>query len=79
MRIMRRLQWPTVGGYGLFVGMMAAGYYYNITFVQLGLPDLATRLISLPEVAVARSICEQEHHHGNCRSAWFVRRPARLG
>jgi hypothetical protein len=27
----------------LFVGMMATGYFYNITFVQLGLVDLGAR------------------------------------
>lgn len=38
----------TVAGVGLFVGMMAAGYYYNVTFVQLGLLDLGTRHLGLP-------------------------------
>jgi MFS family permease len=36
--------------------MMATGYYYNITFVQLGLFDLGTRLIGMSEQAVAASI-----------------------
>lgn len=46
-------QWTSVFGYGLFVVLMAAGYYYNITFVQLGLLDLGTRLVGLSETAVS--------------------------
>ncbi|MCU0492667.1 MAG: hypothetical protein MUD01_13830 [Chloroflexaceae bacterium] len=45
--------WPALFGYGLFTGMMAAGYYYNLTLVQLGLPDLGTRLIGMSGQAVA--------------------------
>ena len=40
-------------GAGLFVAFMAAGYYYNVTFVQLGLLDLGTRLVGLSRVAVS--------------------------
>ena len=40
-------------GAGLFVGLLAGGYYYNITFVQLGLVDLGTRLVGLSRDAVA--------------------------
>lgn len=50
---LRRRRWPTVAGYGLFVALMVAGYYYNITFVQLGLIDLGTRLVGLSETAVS--------------------------
>jgi len=49
----RERQWMTVAGYGLFVALMVAGYYYNITFVQLGLIDLGTRLVGLSETAVS--------------------------
>ena len=42
-----------VVGYGLFVTLLAAGYYYNITFVQLGLIDLGTRLVGLSGTAVS--------------------------
>ncbi len=49
----RRRRWTTVAGYGLFVALMVAGYYYNITFVQLGLIDLGTRLVGLSETAVS--------------------------
>ncbi|MFW5934236.1 MAG: MFS transporter [Halolamina sp.] len=49
----RRRRWMTVAGYGLFVALMVAGYYYNITFVQLGLIDLGTRLVGLSETAVS--------------------------
>jgi MFS family permease len=48
--------WATLFGYGLFIGMMATGYYYNITFVQLGLVDLGARLIGMSDQAVARSM-----------------------
>ncbi|WP_256290838.1 hypothetical protein [Halobellus inordinatus] len=49
----REQRWTTVAGYGLFVALMVAGYYYNITFVQLGLIDLGTRLVGLSETAVS--------------------------
>ncbi|NHN42975.1 multidrug effflux MFS transporter [Halorubellus sp. JP-L1] len=49
----RNRRWTTVSGYGLFVALMVAGYYYNITFVQLGLIDLGTRLVGLTETAVS--------------------------
>ena len=40
----------------LFVGMMAVGYYYNITFVQLGLVDLGERVLDLSEGVMARQM-----------------------
>jgi hypothetical protein len=43
----------TALGLLLFTGMMAAGYLYNVTFIQLGLVDLGTRLIGLNRPAVA--------------------------
>jgi MFS family permease len=49
----RERQWVTVAGYGLFVALMVAGYYYNITFVQLGLIDLGTRLVGMSETVVS--------------------------
>lgn len=49
----RKGRWTTVSGYVLFVALMVAGYYYNITFVQLGLIDLGTRLVGLSETAVS--------------------------
>jgi len=50
---LRERNWPVVVGYLLFVALMTAGYYYNITFVQLGLIDLGTRLVGLSETAVS--------------------------
>jgi hypothetical protein len=38
----------------LFIALMAAGYYYNLTFVQFGLLDLGKRLIGLREAEIAR-------------------------
>lgn len=35
-------------GYGFYVALMAAGYYYNLTFVQLGVIDLGTRRVGMP-------------------------------
>jgi hypothetical protein len=52
-RLTKRADWPPLIGSTLFVGMMATGYFYNITFVQLGLVDLGTRLVELEEVAMA--------------------------
>lgn len=46
-------EWATVFGYVLFVALMAAGYYYNVTFVQLGVLDLGTRLVGLSRAATA--------------------------
>ena len=43
-------------GYVLFVGMMAAGYYYNLTFVQLGLEDFGRRVLGLGASTVARDM-----------------------
>lgn len=34
---------PVISGYFFFTGMMATGYFYNLTFVQLGLHDLGAR------------------------------------
>jgi MFS family permease len=45
--------WPTVAGYGLFVALLTGGYYYNITFVQLGLLDLGTRHVGLARAGVS--------------------------
>ncbi len=49
----RARNWPVVAGYGLFIGMMAVGYYYNVTFVQLGLVDLGVRVLGMSRQAVA--------------------------
>lgn len=56
MRLDRRVEmgvWTTLAGVALFTGMMAAGYYYNVTFVQLGLIDLGERVVGLDRQAVA--------------------------
>jgi MFS family permease len=52
-RYLQARNWPALFGYLLFVGMMAAGYYYNLTFVQLGLVDLGERVVGLTEAQVA--------------------------
>ncbi len=40
-------------GAAFFIGIMAVGYYYNLTFVQLGLIDLGERVLDLPRTRVA--------------------------
>lgn len=49
----RGRQWITVLGYGIYVATLTAGYYYNLTFVQLGLVDLGVRRIGMPAERVA--------------------------
>jgi MFS family permease len=53
---LRARDWPTVAGYGLFVAVLAAGYYYNLTFVQLGLVDLGTRVLALSRTRVSAAM-----------------------
>ncbi|MFP8957534.1 MFS transporter [Natrialbaceae archaeon A-CW3] len=43
----RERQWIPVTGYLIYVAALTAGYYYNLTFVQLGLTDLGTREIGM--------------------------------
>jgi MFS family permease len=46
-------QWPRWLGYLLFTGMLSAGYYYNLTFVQLGLEDFGRRWLGLTPRRIA--------------------------
>lgn len=50
---LRQRRWVPVLGAALFVAMMAAGYYYNLTFVQLGLKDLGERVLGMDSGQVA--------------------------
>ena len=43
----RTRQWVPITGYLIYVSSLTAGYYYNLTFVQLGLIDLGTRRIGM--------------------------------
>jgi hypothetical protein len=43
-------------GIGVFVAAASAGYFYNLTFVQLGLVDLGHRVIGLPQARMARAM-----------------------
>lgn len=43
-------------GYALYTSMLAIGYYYNLTFVQLGLTDLAERRLGMETRQVAFSM-----------------------
>jgi hypothetical protein len=40
-------------GAALLVGLLAGGYIYNLTLVQLGLPDYGNRVLGLPRADVA--------------------------
>lgn len=51
--LIRGHRWPTLFGYGLFIGMMSAGYAYNVTFIQLGLIDLGKRLLWMDQQTIA--------------------------
>jgi alkylation response protein AidB-like acyl-CoA dehydrogenase len=53
---LRARMWVPVLGYGFYVAALAAGYYYNLTFVQLGLVDLGMRLVGMSrrEVSMAK-------------------------
>jgi hypothetical protein len=48
----RDREWSTLARYVPFVSLTTAGYYYNITFVQLGLIDLGTRLLGVVAIAL---------------------------
>lgn len=50
---LRQRRWVPVLGAALFVAMMSAGYYYNLTFVQLGLKDLGERVLGMESGRVA--------------------------
>jgi MFS family permease len=54
IQMLKNHQWSGVFGFALFVGMMGAGYFYNLTFVQLGLEDLGARKLGLSAASVAR-------------------------
>lgn len=49
MRVLRlaNTNWERLVGILAFVALLSAGYYYNLTFVQLGLIDLGTRLVGM--------------------------------
>jgi hypothetical protein len=77
--MLRSRDWPGLFGLALFISLMAAGYYYNPTFVQLGLEDLARRL-GLSAAAVARNMALLALL--TCLTAigfWLVDAAARLG
>lgn len=48
-----RSVWVSWFGVGMFVAAASAAYFYNLTFVQLGLVDLGHRVIGLPQERVA--------------------------
>ena len=56
LAMIKSRNWPGLFGYFLFIGMMSAGYYYNLTFVQLGLEDFGHRKLGLHPEVVARDM-----------------------
>lgn len=48
--------WHVAAGYGLYIAVLTAGYYYNLTFVQLGLIDLGERRVGLPGSTVSAAM-----------------------
>lgn len=54
--MLKTRSWHSLFGIALFIGMMAAGYYYNLTFIQLGLEDFGTRWLGLGAATVARDM-----------------------
>lgn len=54
-RMLRYKNWPAVFGFSLFVGMMAAGYYCHLTYVQIGLEDFGSHRLGIDAQAVALS------------------------
>jgi MFS family permease len=52
----RRVAGVRALGYLVYVGVLSAGYYYNLTFVQLGLIDLGTRRVGMPEGQVSAAM-----------------------
>ncbi len=53
---LRERRWQTIIGYFLFIGMMTIGYFYNVTFIQLGLTDLSQRILGMSEQRTAQSM-----------------------
>lgn len=41
-------------GYVFYIAVLSAGYYYNLTFVQLGIIDVGTRLVGMSAGEVSR-------------------------
>ncbi|MBN2045355.1 MAG: hypothetical protein JW757_10075 [Anaerolineales bacterium] len=55
-QLLQQRKWHAVFGYLLFIGMMSTGYYYNLTFVQLGLEDFAATQLNLGADVIARDM-----------------------
>lgn len=53
IELVRERRWIPVAGYFVYISALTAGYYYNLTFVQLGLIDLGTRLVGLQPETVS--------------------------
>lgn len=54
--LLKTRNWPRTFGCALFISMMASGYYYNLTFVIIGLEDFGTYQLGLGSKAFARDM-----------------------
>ena len=54
--VLKTRNWPRLFGAALFISIMACCYYYNLTFVQIGLEDFGTRLLGLSSKDFARDM-----------------------
>jgi len=46
-------EWVPIAGYAFYVALLTAGYYYNLTFVQLGLIDLGSNRLGMTRSSVS--------------------------
>lgn len=46
-------EWVPIAGYAFYVAVLTVGYYYNLTFVQLGLIDLGTNRLGMSGSSVS--------------------------
>lgn len=56
MALLKARNLSALAGILMYIMMMAAGYLYNLTFVQLGLDDFARRILGLSARAAARDM-----------------------
>ena len=51
--LIRDRDWVPVSGYAAYIATLSAGYYYNVTFVQLGMIDLGSGTVGLGDRQVS--------------------------
>ncbi|HEX6256020.1 MAG TPA: hypothetical protein VFZ70_09435 [Euzebyales bacterium] len=53
LHLITQRRWVPVAGYVGYIALLTAGYYYNLTFVQLGLIDLGSNRLGMPAHSVS--------------------------